>query len=159
MFSRRSTDHACSVTLSFNNFKICSSCHLFHSEVLKLKIIVLSNDYPLSCIRVFLDRLFCPLAISTPLRIMLLIFIFLLPDPTHFRSEFKLPNYALPPFHNFLYALFSNLDDCCPVSFLSRTEFPCYWHSANNKDLSALQYKYRLVNNQIKPKSSTICKI
>ena len=51
-------------TLLDRYFKICSSYHLFHSEILKLKKILLSNGYPEvfldRCIRVFLDRLFCP---------------------------------------------------------------------------------------------------
>ena len=51
-------------TLLDRYFKICSSYHLFHSEILKLKKILLNNGYPEvfldRCIRVFLDRLFCP---------------------------------------------------------------------------------------------------
>ena len=51
-------------TLVNRYFKICSSYHLFHSELLNLKKLLLNNGYPDtfldSCIRVFLDKLFSP---------------------------------------------------------------------------------------------------
>ena len=51
-------------TLLDRYLKICSSYHLFHSEVLKLKNLLHSNGYPHAfldrCVRVFLDRVFSP---------------------------------------------------------------------------------------------------
>ena len=45
-------------------FRICSSYHIFHSEVLKLKEFFVNNGYPVAlfdrCLSIFLDKIFSP---------------------------------------------------------------------------------------------------